>query len=220
MPATGGAERQAEQPVTQIANLQQIDGTRTSFMITKNAIFAYALVFPSPLGPQVPLVAAATMNGTSTLSNLPAATVASLVTGQPVSGYGVPDGTTIAGIPSATSVLLSQATTQSGAAVGVTFQVLPLDITGIDFRQQIRSSAGDPQPMLDISTANGLLVSGGPSGTLAASVQPDLMAALPLTSEAGPLVTDIVASAPDGGPVNLMALSGPASVTVLSGVTR
>lgn len=206
--------------MTQISNLPQIDGARTSFTITKGAVFSYSIAFPSPLGPQLPLVAAATMtSGSAILSNLPAATVASLVTGQPVAGYGVPAGATIAAIPSTTSVTLSAAATQSGAAIGVTFQPLPLDISGISFRQQIRTSAGDPAMFLELSTTNGLLVNGGTSGVLACLVPPAALVPLPLATADAPLATDIVVTAPDGGPINLMAQSGPASVTVLQAVT-
>lgn len=213
--------------MTQIANLPQIDGTRTSFTFALGSVFQYAIAFPSPIGPQVPIVAAATMaSGSATLSNLPAATVSSLVTGQPVAGYGIPAGATIAGLPSATSVTLSQAATQTGAAIGVTFQVIPLDLTGITFRQQVRRSASpiDTGVLLEMSTANGRLLNGGTSGVLSAVVNPQTdqtaFSSLPVTAAGQTWVTDIVATAADGGPINLMAQSGPASVVVLSTVTR
>lgn len=209
--------------MTQIFNLPQIDGSQTVFTVTKGSVFSYSIVFPNPFGPQVPLVAAATMSaGSATLSNLPTAIVASLVTGQPVSGYGIPAGAVIAAIPTATTVTLSIAATQSGALVGVTFQVLPLDLTGISFRQQIRQTAdpGDTWAIIELSTANGLLISGGTSGTLSGLVLPSALTALPIAPVGAPLVTDIVATASDGGPINLMAQNGPASVVVLQGVTR
>jgi hypothetical protein len=213
--------------VTQISNLSQIDGARTSFTITRGAVFQYAIVFPDPLGPQVPLIATAAMTaGNPTLSNLPAATVASLVTGQPVVGYGIPTGTIISAIPNATSVTLSQAVTQTGGTIGVTFQVVPLDITGISFRQQIRRTAEitDASVLLDMSTDNGRLINGGSTGVLAAHIDPQsdpsAFNGLPVTGHGTSLVTDIVASASDSGPVNLMGQSSPASVFVLSSVTR
>lgn len=211
--------------MTQISNLPQIDGTRTSFTITKNARFQFSIFFPFPAGPQVPLVAAASMaSGSATLSNLPAATVASLVTGQVVAGYGISAGTTIAAIPTTTSVTLSAPVTQSGASIGVTFQPIPLDITGISFLMQIlrapRSDLGSGDLMLELSTDNQRLLNGGSSGVLVGNVDESALLALPLSADAAGFPTDIVASAPDGGPVNLMGSSGPASVLVLPGVSR
>ncbi|MGU3387298.1 hypothetical protein ACLBYG_22500 [Methylobacterium sp. D53M] len=209
--------------MTQILNLPQIDGSRTSFTITKNSVFTFGIAFPYPAGPQVPLVAACAMTaGSAILAGLSTQTVASLVTGQPVAGYGVPAGATISGIPSSTSVQISAPATQSGALVGVTFQPLPLDITGIAFLMQIlrapRDSSGSGNVLLEASTANGRLINGGTSGVLSGSVGQDAVAKLPL-SAAPSFVTDIVATASDGGPINLMAASGPASVVVLPGIS-
>lgn len=207
--------------MTLIYRLRQIDGPRTSFTITKGAAFQYAFAFPDQVGPQVPIVAAPAMAaGSPTLSGLPEETVASLVTGQPVAGYGIPQGTTIVGIPSTTSVTLSANATQTGAAVGVTFQPVPLDLTGIYFKQQIRPSASNALVLLEMSTANGFMVNGGSSGVVGAYVPPSALDRLPLADPSRPLVTDIIATASDGGPINLMAQSGPATVSVLAGVTR
>lgn len=206
--------------MTQISKLPQIDGTRTKFTITLNAVFTWSIFFPMPVGPQEAIVAPATMvAGSATLANLPTATVSSLVTGQGVSGYGIPDGTTISAIPSTSSVTLSAEATQSGAANGVTFTPLPLDLTGIAFRQQIRASASDETIYADLSTDNGLLINGGASGVLAGYVPPSALKGLEPAVEID-LVTDIVATADDGGPVNLMGLTAPASVVVRRGVTR
>jgi hypothetical protein len=207
--------------VTQISLLPQIDGARTAFAFVKNAAFTYSFVIAAPSGPQVPLVAtASTTAGSATLSNLPAVTVTSLVTGQKVSGYGIPAGATITAIPSTTSVTLSANVTQTAAANSITFQVMPLDLTGISFRQQIRATASDTGVLLEMSTDNGLLINGGTTGVLSAYVPASSLGALPETTGGSALVTDIVATAADGGPINLMALSGPASVTVTAGVTR
>jgi hypothetical protein len=207
--------------VTQIASLPQIDGTRTAFTIAKNARFQFSIAFPYPAGPQVPLVAVcAIVAGSATLSGLPVGTVAALVTGQPVAGYGIPAGAIIAAIPTTTSVTLSAAATQTAAAIGLTFQPLPLDITGISFLMQVRTAATNAGVYLEMSTDNGLLINGGTSGVFGGDASPDELARLPLTAAGTTLVTDIVATAADGGPINLMAVSGPASVTVLPGVSR
>ncbi|KTS09742.1 hypothetical protein SB2_11855 [Methylobacterium radiotolerans] len=207
--------------MTQIFNLPQIDGTRTTFVVAKDSVFQFSIPFPYPAGPQLILVAACAMTaGSPTLANLPAETVSSLVTGQPVAGYGIPVGTTIVAIPTTTSVTLSSAATQSGASIGVSFQPLPLDLTGISFLMQVRRVAGDEFPLLIMSTDNGLLINGGTSGVLAINAPPSALAGLPLSTAAMPLVTDISATASDGGPINLMAQSGPASVVVQQAVSR
>lgn len=207
--------------MTQIFNLPQIDGSQTSFIITKGAIFQFSIAFPFPAGPQTPLVASGAMtSGSATIQGLPPEIVASLVTGQGVAGYGVPTGTIIAAIPSTTSVVLSAFATQTSASAGLTFQPLPLDLSGISFVMQVRRSVDDAGVLLELSTDNGLLISGGSLGVLSCLVPPEPLSALPLAPSSAPLVTDIVVSAPDGGPINLMGLSGPASVIVLQGVTR
>jgi hypothetical protein len=207
--------------MTQIANLPQIDGARTAFTIAKNARFQFSIAFPFPAGPQVPLVAVCAITAdNATLSGLPTGTVATLVTGQPVAGYGIPAGTVIAGIPSTTTVTLSNPVTQTAAAIGLTFQPLPLDLTGISFLMQVRTAVTDASVYLNLSTGNGLLLNGGLTGILSGDVAPSNLGSLPITGAGSALVTDIVASAMDGGPVNLMAVSGPASVTVSPGVSR
>ncbi len=207
--------------MTQIANLPQIDGARTAFTITKNARFQFSIALPFPAGPQIALVAICGMAaGSATLSGIPDGVVAALVTGQPVAGYGIPDGTVISGIPTATSVTLSNTASQTAAAIGLTFLPLPLDLTGISFLMQVRAASNAAAVYLEMSTDNGRFLNGGTSGVIGGDALPDELASLPLTAAGTSLVTDIVATAADGGPVNLMAMSGPASVTVLSGVSR
>ncbi len=89
----------------------------------------------------------------------------------------------------------------------------PIDLTGIVFHQQIKA-AGAPQTiLLDLSTANGLLVNGGASGTLSWDIP---VAQMGLVA-AGSYIADLVAS--DGtDTVNLFA-GAPATVTINQGVT-
>jgi hypothetical protein len=207
--------------MTQISNLPQIDGVRTAFTITKNARFRFSIAFPYPAGIQTPLVVPCAISaGSAMIPNLPVETVASLLTGQPVIGYGIPAGTVIEGIPTPTSLTLSNPATETAGAVSLTFQPLPLDITGISFLMQMREAATNAGVYLELSTANSRLTNGGSTGVLAADVPPEDLVGLPLTGSGSALVTDIVATASDGGPINLMAASGPASVSVLPGVSR
>ncbi len=89
----------------------------------------------------------------------------------------------------------------------------PIDLSGIAFHQQIKAASDPSTILLDLSTANGLLINGGTNGTLSWLVpvaQMELVAA-------GAYIADLVAS--DGiDTVNLFA-GGPATVTVNQGVT-
>jgi len=97
----------------------------------------------------------------------------------------------------------------------------PIDLTGIAFRSQIRSSATDATLALDaqtsnwasadVTTPNGLLVSGGTAGWLSWAIPQSKLGAL--SGQA--FVTDILARA-DGH----FALVGTGSFTVAKSVTR
>jgi hypothetical protein len=65
-----------------------------------------------------------TTNSTTTVSALSVGT-SFLVVGQPVSGSGIPAGTTIATISSGTQIILSQAATASASGVTLTFGTAP-----------------------------------------------------------------------------------------------
>ena len=91
-----------------------------------------------------------------------------------------------------------------------------IDITGIAFRGQIRSSVGDAKVWLEVSTSDGTLLNGGATGilTLAVSV------AKTQTITPGAYVFDLLAI--DGGVVVTVNLfqAAPAQITILQGVTR
>lgn len=90
----------------------------------------------------------------------------------------------------------------------------PVDLTGISFEGQVRSSVSSVQKLLDISTAAGTLVNGGTNGMLTFAVPKSLFCNLP----PGSYVFDLVATASDGV-VNLYGGS-PATLIVSEGVTR
>lgn len=89
---------------------------------------------------------------------------------------------------------------------------VPVDITGIAFRSQVRSNADSAVMVLDLSTDAGTLYVDGPSGRLEWRVPRSSMSAL-----SGGYVTDIVAMA-DGVTRNLCP--SPLSLTVERGITR
>ncbi|WP_158812076.1 hypothetical protein [Beijerinckia sp. L45] len=100
----------------------------------------------------------------------------------------------------------------------------PIDVTGIVFEAQLRPSPTDSEVLLNMSTANGLLVNGGDMGTLTFAVPRDApttglsdhMSNLPAGTTCA---MDIVATG-DGQIINLCQVGGPLSVTVNRGITR
>ena len=89
----------------------------------------------------------------------------------------------------------------------------PLDLTGISFHMQVRLGSDLTRIALDLSTANGLLINGGPNGLLSWLVPaPQLAQIAP-----GAYVADLIAEG-DGAIVNLCQ-NGPLTVTVVEGVT-
>jgi hypothetical protein len=96
----------------------------------------------------------------------------------------------------------------------------PIDLTGISFEAQLRPAILDAQVLLDMSTANGLLINDGPLGTLTFAVPrdgvSDHMSNLPAGTTA---YLDILATA-DGQIINLCQVSGSIAVTINRGITR
>jgi hypothetical protein len=89
----------------------------------------------------------------------------------------------------------------------------PLDLTGIAFHMQVRLASDLTQIALDLSTANGLLINGGPNGLLSWLV----LAAQLAQVAPGAYVADLIAEG-DGATINLCQ-AGPIVVTVTQGVT-
>jgi hypothetical protein len=94
----------------------------------------------------------------------------------------------------------------------------PLDISGIDFHAELRSSAGDASNKLDISTLSTpkQFTVDGPAGTLYFSV--DVTKVNHLTP--GIYVMDILAIDTASGMVFNLCEAGPIQVTILQGITR
>ena len=96
--------------------------------------------------------------------------------------------------------------TQAGGA--------PIDLSGIAFRAMVRAQAGDAGAVIDASTANQLLANGGSAGTLSFAVPAAQLAQIP----PGDYVMDLLAMA-DGWQINLFQRAGPATVTIIQGIT-
>ena len=201
--------------MTQISNLPQFDGAQSVFTVVKNAGWYDTILFCAPGSPPLQTGVGALTAGSTTLSALSGAALAAIVPGQAVTGFGIPPGTTVAAIPSATSLTLSNPATATDVLASLSIQPIPLDISGIAFEAQVRNSADQPGVLLDLSTASGSLVNGGPTGQLAFNVAPAALSGL----AAKTYVTDLVATA-DGRTLNLFQTNGPASVIVRQGVTR
>lgn len=90
---------------------------------------------------------------------------------------------------------------------------VPIDLTGIDFRMQVRLASDLTQIGLDLGLGDGGLISGGAAGTLTLWSPRAANAAL----APGAWLADLLAEG-DGLTINLFA-GGPMTVTVVQGVT-
>ena len=205
--------------MTNILLLPKFSGAGTSFAITTTGDWNDAILFTavgSPASPISMVGALASGNATVTVTN-----PAGLLPGQPISQVpGIPSGTFIGTIPTATTLTMVDASnapvtaTITDAEASLTFQPLPLDLTGITFLAQMRKAAGTATVYLTAQTIDGTLNNGGVTGILAFNIPQATLADLfPDT-----YVIDIVATA-DGSTINLFP-EGPATVTILQGVSQ
>lgn len=95
-----------------------------------------------------------------------------------------------------------------------------IDLRGIDFYAHLRPVVGSATVLLDMSTKNGLLLSGGLNGLLSWKIPAKTMSTIQASSQGSPYVMDILAvDAINEAYVNLFPL-GPALVTVVQAVTK
>lgn len=144
--------------------------------------------------------------------------------GMLAAGYGIPAAATAQAV-SSSIVTLSAAATQTVPSTEVTFFPPPLDLTGISFESVLRSALSDTTVILDMSTANGLMVNSGTLGMFGWAVPAATLKGAPLPAALGAAgtlecVLDIVATDATGARINLCALNGPISVSVSLSVTR
>jgi hypothetical protein len=202
--------------MTQVLNLPFM--ANLSFEITRDADWLDSLFFSAPGSPQ----AIITMIGSIIAGNsaITMTTAAGLVPGQPIApGGGIAVGAYVGSIPTVGTVQMVDINGNplnalgTNAAVSLSFEPLPLDLTGIEFRSMLRSAEGDAQVYLETSTAEGTMINGGQSGVLSWNVKQPQMADV----RAGDYVLDILAYG-DGNTVNLLP-GDPAQVTLSDGVT-
>ena len=205
--------------MTNILSLPQLIGSKTQFVVAQNADWVDSIAF-SAIGSPI----AATLLGTITASSATVTGLSSttaLAPGMPISqAYGIPAGTFIGTIASSTSITMVNSAGTAALATATNpsetlyFQPIPLDITGIYFRMQLRKTVAASQSWLEVSTANGMLVNGGTTGTLGWVVNGAILNLLPVFT----YYADLIAQA-DGRTVNLFQ-SGPCTVQVIAGATR
>lgn len=204
--------------MTNILLLPKFDSS-TSFAIARNGDWLDAIFFSAPGSPTAPIV----MTG-SIVEGVSVVTVESskgLIPGLPIVAVpGIPPGTYVGTMPTATTFGLVDVTlgvpvpaTITDAETSLTFEPLPLDLTGIEFVAEIRRKAGGTDRYLIARTDDQTIINGGASGVLAFNVTRDLLKNL----LPGSYVLDILAIA-DGRTINLFP-EGPASIDVATGVT-
>jgi hypothetical protein len=132
---------------------------------------------------------------------------------------GIPGGTYVGAITSATVFTMvdinnvSVTATLDDAEASLTFEPLPLDLTGIEFIANVRSAAGSNENYLTLQTADGSFVNGNAVGTLGFNILKATWDNIPV----GSYVIDIVAIA-DGHTINMFP-EGPATLVLSQGVT-
>jgi hypothetical protein len=202
--------------MTNVLNLPLM--ANLAFEITRDADWLDSLFFSAPGSPQ----AIITMIGSIIQGNsaITVTTAAGLVPGQPIApGGGIPGGAYVGSIPAAGTVQMVNIAgnalnaLETNATVSLSFEPVPLDLTGIEFRSMLRSAEGDAQVFLEMSTAEGTMVNGGLSGVLSWNVKQPQLAQV----AAAQYVLDILAAG-DGNTINLLP-GNPAQVTLSDGVT-
>jgi hypothetical protein len=198
-------------------------GPQTAFAVVNNADWLDSIMFTAPGQPGASFELLCQINsGQSvvTVTDSNQANVDLLIPGLPVQvAPGIPQGCYVGGISSTNQfVLVNAGGTPVNATItdhlaNLTFQPLPMDISGITFEANMRSEVGDAQVYLALTTLGTNFVNGGIIGTLSFNVPHTVMQRL----RPGSYVLDIVAIA-DGVTINLFP-DGPASVLVKQGVT-
>jgi len=205
---------------TKILELPSFSGDGTSFIIATNSDWLDSIFFISPQSPDAPI----TMVGALVMaSNIVTVTsTIGLVPGMPISpmpalydqvAYFVREITSPTQFKMVDQYGNPQNAMITDASAQLVFQPLPLNLAGIEFRAELRTTEDSEQVLLSLQTSDGTLLNGGNDGTLGFNVTRDKLDHL----KARDYVMDIVATA-DGHVINLFP-AGPATVTVTVGVT-
>ena len=202
--------------MTNILQLPRL-GAQSSFALARNSDWLDTMFFAAPGSPPSALsLTGAIVSGSNTVT---VPSTAGLIPGMPIAPIpGVPAGAYVGVIASTTFTMVNLAGTAVNATVSdaeaqFSIEPLPLDLTGIAFTAQWRSAVGGSEVFLTLQTADGSLVNGGPTGTLAFNVPESAFANI----IAATYVMDIIATA-DGHTINLFP-EGPASIVLSEGVT-
>jgi hypothetical protein len=204
---------------TNILTLPSFNGAGTSFSIATNADWFDSIFFIAPGSPPSSVAMLGQITNASSLVTV--TSTAELVPGLPINAVpGIEDFAYVGEIISAIQFRMVDvngvpvSATINDAQTKLVFQPMPLDLTGIEFRCELRSSEADNQVFLSVGTSDGTLLNGGLDGTLGFNVPRSKLEHLsPRT-----YVMDIVALA-DDHTINMFP-AGPGSVVVTSGVTN
>jgi hypothetical protein len=205
--------------MTNIQFLPGIDGSNTSFTIARNADWLDDISFVAPGSLQQPLTIqnVSFVSGSNILTNVSTNT---LFPGMPISPQsGIPIGALVGAITSTTTLTMVDSNgfalnaTANNTNASVTFNPVPLDLTGINFISSIRAPNDTTRIYLTVQTADGTMLNGKTNGILSYNVPSTKVGAVP----SGSYLVDIIAY----DTVNVVNLfpSGPASITVVDGVS-
>lgn len=192
---------------------------QSQFAVVNNADWNDGILFCAPTSPTIPIVQTCSLVQGS--SNVVCGTTTTLVSGMPIAvAPGIPGGAFVGSIidlqdftmVDVNGIALNATMTQ--ASINLTFNPIPLDLTGISFRAQVRAQANGNDVYLDISTNSGTMVNGGTDGVLLFKVSALSMSKI----DAASYVMDILAFG-DGNTINLFP-QGPASLLVTQGITE
>jgi len=205
---------------TNILQLPAFSGDGTSFAIATNADWLDSIFFISPQSPSAPItmVGQLTMASNvvvveSTLGLVPGMPISPMPALDPLVAYFVGEISTTTQFKMVDQLGYAQNAKITDASAQLVFQPLPLDLSGIEFRAELRVSADSEQVLLSLQTSDSTLLNGGSDGTLGFNVASDKLQHLKERN----YVMDIVAYA-DGHVVNLFP-AGPCTVSVTEGVT-
>src|SRR5262245_33648766 len=210
--------------MTQILQLPSFSGDGTSFTIAKNADWFDSIFFIHPYSPTSPIEMYVSVIVGSYIATTDS--VVGLIPGLPITPVKINNkviidaGVVVGPIPSSTTFEMRDQYTNApafaqmtDAALTMIFQPMPLDLTGIEFRAELRTQEDSEQVLLSLQSSDNTLLNGGLDGTLGFNVTSAQLEHL----KARTYVMDIVASA-DGHVINLFP-AGPGTVVVTEGVT-
>jgi hypothetical protein len=191
---------------------------QSSFTVANNADWKDGIMFAAPGSVGAPITVTAALTQAS--ATVIASTLA-LTPGMPIAiAPGIPGGAFVGSVFDAQTFQMVDSAgnplnaTLTDDNVALTINPVPLDITGIEFRAQVRALAGGNDVYLTADTADGTFVNGGTNGILLFQIPASSMNRV----RAGSYVMDIVAEG-DGNTINLFPV-GPAAVNVVQGITN